>query len=86
MVIDLCNRHALVCGSTQGIGRAIAFELASSNAKVTLFARNKELLENTLNEINQVSDGNDYLVADFEKPEEVKSVIEHQLRKKSYDI
>ncbi|HHP7240417.1 MAG TPA: SDR family oxidoreductase [Cyclobacteriaceae bacterium] len=86
MVIDLCNKHALVCGSTQGIGKAIAFELASSNAKVTLFARNKESLKKALNEINQVSDGNDYLVADFEKPEEVKSVIEHQLRRKSYDI
>ena len=38
MNISLENKHAIVCGSTQGIGFAAAMELASLGAKVTLIA------------------------------------------------
>ena len=36
---DLQGKRALVCGSTQGIGRACAMELARRGAAVTLVAR-----------------------------------------------
>lgn len=39
MDTTLNGRHALVCGSTQGIGRAAAMELATAGARVTLLAR-----------------------------------------------
>lgn len=39
MDITLNGRHALVCGSTQGIGAAAAVEMARLGARVTLLAR-----------------------------------------------
>lgn len=41
---DLKGKRALVCGSTQGIGRACAMELAAAGASVTLAARNAKSL------------------------------------------
>ncbi len=40
----LVSRHALVCGASRGIGRAVAETLAASGASVTLLARNAEML------------------------------------------
>ena len=45
MNLDLTGRRALVGGSTQGIGKAVAQELALMGAQVTLIARNAEELE-----------------------------------------
>ena len=42
MYLDLDDKRAIVCGSTQGIGKASAIELASMGASVTLIARNEE--------------------------------------------
>lgn len=83
MNLDLTGKHALVCGSTQGIGNAAAMELAALGATVTLIARNEPRLKNALADLPNPS-GNarhDYLVADFSNPEQLKSVIENYLRK-----
>jgi 3-oxoacyl-[acyl-carrier protein] reductase len=45
MDLDLTGKHALVCGSSQGIGLASAVELASLGADMTLLARRAEKLE-----------------------------------------
>ncbi|MGO4699733.1 SDR family oxidoreductase [Dyella sp. 2RAB6] len=45
MQLDLSGRHALVCGASQGIGRAAAIELAALGANVTLLARSTEKLK-----------------------------------------
>ncbi|MBD8872909.1 SDR family oxidoreductase [Rhodanobacter sp. DHB23] len=45
MQLHLDGRHALVCGASQGIGRASAIELALLGANVTLLARRAEMLE-----------------------------------------
>jgi 3-oxoacyl-[acyl-carrier protein] reductase len=44
MDTSLAGRRALVCGSTQGIGRACAHELALLGASVTLMARDEARL------------------------------------------
>ena len=45
MQLDLSGRHALVCGASQGIGRASAIELAELGANVTLLARSTDTLK-----------------------------------------
>jgi 3-oxoacyl-[acyl-carrier protein] reductase len=44
MDLNLTGKHALVCGGSQGIGRAAAIELARLGADVTLLARSSEAL------------------------------------------
>ena len=44
MNLSLKGKRALVCGSTQGIGKAAAVELALLGAEITLVARNEEAL------------------------------------------
>jgi 3-oxoacyl-[acyl-carrier protein] reductase len=75
MDLELRGKRALVCGSTQGIGKAVAIELASLGAHVTLMARNKDALENTQKELPVMhQQRHEYLVADFNFPEQVASV------------
>lgn len=67
--LDLKNKFAFVCGSTQGIGKAIAQELADMGANVVLLARNPETLAQTKIELTCHDTQRHYtLVADFEQP------------------
>jgi len=43
--LSLEGKRALVCGSSQGIGRAAAAALAAAGATVTLLARNRAALD-----------------------------------------
>lgn len=81
MNIDLTGKNALVCGSTQGIGKAIALELATLGANVTLFARDESKLQSLSRELPlSGKQHHDYLVADFFNPEEVKKSVGSRLR------
>ena len=70
-----------MCGSTQGLGRASAVEIALLGANITLVARNETTLKETLLTLDS-SKGqrHSYFVADFSKPEEVKLGIENHLK------
>lgn len=74
--MELSGKHAMVCGSTQGIGFETAKLMAQRGAKVTLVARNEEKLKSALLSL-EAHEGaqHDYLVADFSKPELLKQVI-----------
>jgi len=76
MNISLKNKQAVVAGSTQGIGKAIAIELALLGANVTLLARNEASLKQVVTELD-ISAGqqHDYIVADFAKAEILKEKI-----------
>ena len=64
MDLKLNNKNALVCGSTQGIGKATAMLLAAEGVNVTLCARNEERLKQVLSELPTIGNHN-YIVADF---------------------
>ena len=74
MNINLTGKKALVCGSTQGIGKASAMELASLGASITLLARNETELKKVKSELAGTAEHN-FLVADFSKPENLRKVI-----------
>ena len=44
MTAELAGRHALICGATEGIGRATALALAERGATVTALARREDAL------------------------------------------
>lgn len=51
MDLDLTGRHALVCGASQGIGRASAHELALLGATVTVLSRSAGPLQDVLDSL-----------------------------------
>jgi 3-oxoacyl-[acyl-carrier protein] reductase len=76
MNLNIQNKNALVCGSTQGIGKATAILLAKEGVNVTLIARNEEKLKAVLLELPEENQCHSYLVADFSNPTELKEVLE----------
>ena len=77
MDLNLRNKNAIVCGSTQGIGEASAIQLAKLGANITLIARNESKLLNVLNELD-TSKGqtHGFLCIDFSNPEILKKEVE----------
>ena len=73
-IFSLQGRHALVCGATQGIGKACAVELAKLGASVTALARHQEALEKLISELAQdssVGQRHHFALADFSNWEAV---------------
>lgn len=76
MNLNLLNKKALVAGSSQGIGKATAIELALLGADVTLLARNEPRLQTILEQLDtSQNQQHDYIVADFSNPEEMKDKV-----------
>jgi 3-oxoacyl-[acyl-carrier protein] reductase len=87
MEIKLNNRKALVGGSTQGLGKAIAMVLAGCGAEVTLMARNEEKLRTVLAEMPQEhGQKHGYLVVDFSDTESYKTKVSGFLKDHPIDI
>src|SRR5688572_23334841 len=77
MNLNLKGKNALVCGSTQGIGKAAAIELALLGASVTLLARNEARMVGVLPELStHANQKHNYLIADFSFPERLHSTLE----------
>jgi 3-oxoacyl-[acyl-carrier protein] reductase len=76
MNINLKGKKAVVCGSTSGIGKAIAFELADLGAELILIARDEDKLEKIVKELNNKnSREHKYLAVDFSDPEDLKNKL-----------
>jgi 3-oxoacyl-[acyl-carrier protein] reductase len=87
MNLDLQGKRALIGGSTQGIGKASAIELAQLGAIVTLLARNEQSLKETLSELpTPFGQVHNYLVADFNSPDQLKNVVQQFVEKNSVHI
>jgi len=76
MNLNLKNKNALICGSTAGIGKATAMELANLGANITLITRNEDKLKKVLSELptNQGQNHN-YIIADFNDPNSLKEAL-----------
>lgn len=86
MNLDLSNKNTLVCGSTQGIGKASAEALAKMGANIFLLARNEEKLKSVLDELD-TSKGqkHHYFCADFSDVNSVRSITK-EIEQKSIHI
>jgi len=89
MNLNLSGKNALVCGSSKGIGKAAAIELAALGANVTLVARSEETLKSALSELPATAgQQHDYLVADFSDINLMKEAVGKHLtsKKTPYNI
>ena len=76
MNLSLEGKNAIICGSTQGIGLAIAEEFALLGANCTLIARNETLLQSSVQTLDiSLRQKHHHLVADFNDPANLKNVI-----------
>lgn len=87
MNLDLTGKRALVCGSTQGIGRSSAIELALLGAEITLLARNEAKLKDVIQSLSTDQDQqHHYLVADFNDQAQLKHLINEYVIDNQIDI
>jgi 3-oxoacyl-[acyl-carrier protein] reductase len=91
MDINLTGKRAIVCGSTQGIGKAVALELAALGCSVTLIARNEEKLKQVKSELSMLASlrlrqsgpadqEHSYIVVDFTNVQALKDKVHTFLR------
>ncbi|MBS1618576.1 MAG: SDR family oxidoreductase [Bacteroidetes bacterium] len=91
MNLDLSGKNAFVSGSSKGIGKAVATELARLGANVTLVARTETALMQGLIDLSfsaGAEQRHDYLVADYSNPEKLRAAVERHMLKtnKTYHI
>lgn len=76
MNLDLKGKNALVCGSSKGIGKAAAFELAKLGANVTLVARSVDKMAALTKQMTRTNgQHHDFLAADFADPTDLKRKV-----------
>ncbi|MDT0607912.1 SDR family oxidoreductase [Croceitalea rosinachiae] len=87
MKISLEGKKALIGGSSGGIGKAIAEQLAQSGASVTLMSRSESkmisIIENLSNDLGQ---NHQYLMVDFNDYQAYKVIIFDYFKKNTVDI
>ena len=74
------NKHALVCGSSKGIGASTAIELSKLGTTITLLARDKDSLSNVLDSLDTSKKQNhNFIIADFDDPFKLKDTIDQHI-------
>ena len=87
MNISLKSKKALIGGSSDGIGKAISIQLATSGASVTLVSRSEEKLKKIIAFL-PTSEGqkHQFIVVDYANFEDYKFKIEAYFKTNSIDI
>src|SRR4051812_12681297 len=76
MDLNLSGKRAVVCGSTQGIGKASAIELALLGCEITLIARNEQKLDEVRSMLPAThGQKHNFLVADFSDTDQLKNAL-----------
>lgn len=78
MDLDLRGKHALVCGGSEGIGKAAAHELALLGASITVLARREAALRDVAGQLPRTADGqtHGWIVADVGETAALRAKIE----------
>ena len=81
MELGLKNKIAFIAASSQGLGKAVALELAKEGAKLIINGRNKENLESTKKEIEKINEAEVVALAgDLSDDHEREQVIKGSLQ------
>ncbi|WP_140938855.1 SDR family oxidoreductase [Sphingobacterium lumbrici] len=87
MQISLKGKRALVGGSSSGLGKAIAIQLAHCGADVTLMSRSAEKLEETLTALDRSQGQNHgYIVTNFNDYADHKKTLTDFFRTHTIDV
>lgn len=87
MIISLQGKRALVGGSTQGLGKAVAMQLALSGATVTLMARDEENMKKVVSELStECGQKHQYIKVDFLNIQSFKQKMEDYFIHNKVDI
>jgi 3-oxoacyl-[acyl-carrier protein] reductase len=79
---ELNQLKALVCGSTQGIGLAVAQQLAKDGFSICLTARNEQKLQEALSSLSSSEGQNHtYFISDCTNPEGLKNAVQAHIQK-----
>jgi short-subunit dehydrogenase len=73
--MDFANKVVLITGASMGIGRCLAIDFAKLGATVVGCARNKEQLEQTLNEIQSIGPAARMVPCDVSDREQVDAMF-----------
>ena len=81
--MDLIKKRAVVCGSTQGIGKSTAIKLAEMGASIVLVSRNKDKLNRVLSELPVVDQSQEHemFIADFSNPNSLLEALNLYMEK-----
>tara|TARA_B110000444_G_C18835712_1_gene595807 strand:- start:22 stop:813 length:792 start_codon:yes stop_codon:yes gene_type:complete len=75
-MINLDGKRAIVCDSSDGIGKATALLLSDSGAEILLIARNENKLTSVANNLNSsFGQTHLFLIADFNNPLELQKKL-----------
>lgn len=74
--VDLSGQTAIVTGASQGLGRAMAIELARAGAKVAAVARNQEKLAETVAAIKGAGADGEVMACDVGNSREVQAIVD----------
>ncbi|MGN7175220.1 SDR family oxidoreductase [Cytobacillus sp. SAFR-174] len=78
MDLNLKNKKALVVASSQGLGKAIAAQLAKEGTRVMITSRDEAKLKSVQKEFrDQFNADVEYYRADVTNPEDIKNLIQH---------
>lgn len=87
MIISLKDKKALIGGSSRGIGKAIAQQLAQSGASVTLMSRSADKMQALIESLpTDQGQRHQYLKVDFSDFETYKTVIFDYFKNNTIDI
>lgn len=87
MELDLKGKTALVGGSSKGIGRAVATALSQRGCNITLVARSEDSLLDAIRGLDTTAgQRHDFIIADHSRLEELRELVQHQLRETTYHI